>query len=70
MNLLVESRLRIPQMRMIRSIYKQLIVPREVALLRVVLPFFCIGVMLINLLARNLNLSSLRSLDQKQNVII
>lgn len=65
MDLLVRSGLLISQVRVSWGVYEQLVVPREVALLRIVLTFVLSIFSLIYLLAWNLDFSPLRSLNQK-----
>ena len=65
MDLLVCSGLLISQVRVSWGVYEQLVVPREVALLRIVLTFVLSIFSLIYLLAWNLDFSPLRSLNQK-----
>lgn len=65
MDLLVRSGLLISQVRVSWGVYEQLVVPREVALLRIVLTFVLSIFSLIYLLAWNLDFGPLRSLNQK-----
>ena len=68
MNLLIECRLGKSQVGVSRGVYEKLVVLRKVALLGIVLPLF-LGILLINLLARDLDLGSLRGLNQKEDIV-
>jgi hypothetical protein len=73
MNLLISSRLEISlicQVRILGSVNKKLIIPIEIALLRIsILATFLVLYMLLVLFERNVNCATLWCLDQKQNII-
>ena len=69
MNLLIGCWLLKPNVGVGRGVDKKLVVLRDVALLGSILPLF-LGILLVNLLARDLDLSSLWGLDQKEDILV